>query len=85
MPLTLIVESTIFAIALWLYLRSTRTTDRTGIWALLSLVVFLIGAWMEALFGGSPPNEKAMAWGSLSLWRVPVWAAWADRHRTLQV
>jgi hypothetical protein len=84
LALTLIVEGAVFAGGLWLYLRSTRVKDRAGTWALLSLAAFLIVAWMGALFGGPPPNEQAMAWGSLSLWLIPWWAAWADRHRTSQ-
>jgi len=79
---TLAVEGAVFAIGLWLYRRETRPTNRVGTWALLSFVAFLVFAWMGAMFGGPPPGEKSMAWGGLSLWLIPVWAAWADRHRT---
>jgi hypothetical protein len=82
LPATLIVESAVFAIGLWLYLNKTRATDRIGAWALLALVVFLLFAWMGAMFGGAPPNERAVAWGGLALWILPLWAAWADHHRT---
>jgi hypothetical protein len=83
-PATLIVEGAVFVIGLWLYRTQTRATDRVGTWALLSLIGFLLIAWMSALFGGPPPSEKSMAWGGLSLWLIPLWAAWADRHRTLR-
>jgi hypothetical protein len=81
LPATLAVESAVFATGVWLYLRETRPKDRVGTWALISLVVFLILAWMGAIFGGPPPGEKAMAWGGISLWLMPLWAAWTDRHR----
>lgn len=84
MPVTLAVESSVFAAGLWLYLATTRAKDHTGSWALLGLIVLLVAAWMGALFGAPPPSEKAVAWGSLSLWIVPFWAAWVDRHRASQ-
>jgi hypothetical protein len=82
LPVTLVVESTVFAIGLWIYLRETRPTGRVGTGALLSLVIFVVLCWMGALFGPLPPNAKALAWSGLALWLLPPWAAWADRHRT---
>ena len=83
-PAALSLESTVFAAGLWLYLRQTRARDRVGTWALLSFVALLILAWMSALFGPPPPNEKILAWSGLALWILPAWAAWADRHRALR-
>jgi len=80
-PATLAVESAVFAIGFCFYWHETRPKDRIGTWALISLVLFLIFVWMGAMFGGPPPSEKSMAWGALSLWLMPLWAAWADRHR----
>ena len=78
---TLILESAVFAGGVWLYLGATRARDRAGTLTLWGFILFLILAWMGALFGGAPPGERSVAWGSLSLWVVPLWAAWADRHR----
>jgi LexA-binding, inner membrane-associated putative hydrolase len=82
LPVTLVVESAVFVIGLWMYLRETRPTDRVGTGALFSLVIFVVLCWMGALFGPLPPNAKALAWSGLALWLLPPWAAWADRHRT---
>ncbi len=82
LPVTLVVESAVFAIGLWMYRRETRATDRIGTGALLSLAIFVVLCWMGALFGPLPPSAKALAWSGLALWLLPPWASWADRHRT---
>ena len=81
LPITLIVESTVFLTGLWIYLRETRSKDRVGTWGLISLIAFLILTWMGAMFGPLPPSSNASAWSGLALWLLPPWAAWADRHR----
>jgi hypothetical protein len=81
LPATVAVESLIFAVGVWLYWSDTRTKDRIGTWALFSLLALLVVAWIGAMFGGPPPSVKAMTWGGLSMWLIPLWAAWADRHR----
>ncbi len=78
---SLSVEITVFAIGLWLYLRETRAIDRVGSVGLLSFVAFLLIAWAASLLGGAPPTVKALAWGGLALWLLPLWTAWVDRHR----
>jgi hypothetical protein len=83
-PAALSLESAVFAAGLWLYLRQTRARDRVGTWALLSFAAFLILAWMSALFGPPPPNERVLAWSGLALWILPLWATWADRHHALR-
>jgi LexA-binding, inner membrane-associated putative hydrolase len=79
------VELAVFAVGLSLYLGTTKAKDRAGTWSLASLVVFLLLAWGAALFRGAPPNERALAWGGLSLWLFPLWSAWADHHRPLRL
>jgi hypothetical protein len=82
---TLIVELGIFAIGVWLYLRSTRSLDRTGTVALWSLVGFLLIVYFSNLFGPPPPSVTALAWVGQAQWLLVIWAFWIDRHRASNV
>jgi hypothetical protein len=80
-PATLLVEGTMFAAALALYLGSTRARDRFGIAALWTLIVFLVVAYLGAAFGPPPPSVEAIAWTGLAAWLFVPWGYWIDRHR----
>ena len=81
LPATLVLELGIFAIGVWLYLRSTRALDRTGTVALWALVGFLLISYFSNLFGPPPPNVAALAWVGQTQWLLVIWAYWIDRHR----
>ena len=85
LPATLIVELGIFAIGVWLYLRSTRPLDRTGTLAVWSLVTFLLIVYFGNLFGPPPPSETAIAWAGQAQWLLVIWAFWVDRHRATDI
>lgn len=80
-PATMIVEGALFALGVYVYLRSTFPLDRTGKYALWSFIVFLLLAWIGNIMGGPPPNVTALAYGALSAWLLVLWAYWIDRHR----
>ena len=80
-PATLILELTMFAAGVVAYTRMTRARDRKGAFGLIALVGFLAAVYAANVFGPPPPDESSVAWASLSLWLLPFWAAWADRHR----
>jgi hypothetical protein len=82
-PATLIVEGTLFAAGLAVYLRATRPRDATGTWSLVGLVVFLIAVYLLNAFGPTPPSERALAYGALAAWLLVPWPYWIDRHRTV--
>ena len=82
---TLVVELSIFAIGVWLYLRSTRALDRTGSIALWALVGFLLLVYAGNLFGPPPPSVTAIAWAGQAQWLLVLWAYWVDRHRAAVV
>lgn len=82
LPLTLAVELPIFALGVWLYVRSTRAVDATGKWAFWSLVGFLLLIHAGNLAGDPPPSANAIAWVGQAQWLLVLWAYWVDRHRS---
>jgi len=81
LPVTIVVEYAIFAAGIAIYLRVTRAKDRTGNFALWSLLGLLAVLFPASLFGPPPPSVKVLAWSAISIWLTVPWAAWADRHR----
>lgn len=84
MGATLALELGLFIVGAALYLRATRPRDRTGTLALAGLLAFLGLLYAANLFGSPPPDIRAVAWVGLAQWLLVAWAAWADRHRSLQ-
>lgn len=81
LPGTLMVELGVFAIGLWLYLRTTEASDATGKWALWGLVIFLLGIYISDQFGSPPPSVEAIGWVGQAQWLLVLWGYWVDRHR----
>jgi len=75
------LEFSIFAAGLWLYLRSTMTSDATGKWALWSLVAVLVLIQIANVFGAPPPSTTAIAWAGQAQWLLVAWGYWIDSHR----
>ena len=80
-PATLIVEGLLFAAGAWIYSRATAARDRTGRWAWVSLVAFLVVVHAANAFGPPPPSMTAVAIGGLAIWLLVLWGGWADAHR----
>lgn len=81
MPWTIVVETAVFGVGVWLYARATGARDATGRWALWSLVAFLLLIHVANLFGDPPPNVAAIAWVGQAQWLLVAWGYWIDRHR----
>ena len=79
---TLVVEGLFFAACVWIYARATRAADRTGSWALVGLVAFLVVIYLASIFGPPPPGVAAVAWTAQAIWLLVAWGYWIDRHRT---
>ena len=79
---TIIVESAMFIIGVWLYASFTRAKDNIGRYALWSFVVFLAVVHLANAFGPPPPSSTAVAIVALLMWLFPLWTGWADAHRT---
>src|SRR5690606_28932379 len=78
---TLALELALFGAALWLYVTSTRAKDRTGVFSLWGLVVFLLLIHFANAFGEPPPSVTAIAWVGQAQWLLVIWGYWIDRHR----
>jgi hypothetical protein len=79
--LEMALELSIFALGVWLYLRTTKPVDATGRWALWSLLAFLVTIHLGNFFGSPPPNVTALAWVGQAQWLLVAWGYWVDRHR----
>ncbi|HKP75919.1 MAG TPA: hypothetical protein VJT67_10280 [Longimicrobiaceae bacterium] len=80
-PLTMVVELLMVGVGIAVYLGTTLSRDRVGIWAFWGLMAFYGLIYFGSALGPPPPNERAIAFGGLLGWLLPLWAAWADAHR----
>ncbi len=80
-PATLVVEITMFLLAVRSYAFTTRADDRIGRAALLGLVAFLLLVYLGSALGPPPPSTTAVAWSAEAIWLLVAWAWWIDRHR----
>jgi hypothetical protein len=81
LPLTAAIELSLFAIGVWLYVRTTRPADAVGSWALAGLVAFLPVVYAANLFGPPPTSVIAIAIVGHLQWLLIAWGYWVDRHR----
>jgi hypothetical protein len=75
------IEVLIFAIGVWLYLKTSRARDSVGRYAFWSLMIFLFVGWGATLVAPPPPSAHQVALGALGIWLLVPWAWWADSHR----
>jgi hypothetical protein len=80
-PATIAVEVPLFILGLALYLRATRTRDRTGSIALWALVLFLAVVYVGNFTSPPPPSAAAIGWVGLAQWLFVPWGWWIDHHR----
>lgn len=80
-PATVVVESVMFAIGLWIYLSMTRSRDRTGKIAFWAFVVILMLSYAANLFSPPPSSWQAVAMMAPFVWVFVALAGWGDAHR----
>jgi hypothetical protein len=74
---TLLVELTMFAGAIAVYVRHGGAgRRRTSFWLLM---VFLLVIYFAASFGPPPPDTRTLALSALAAWLLVPWAWFADR------
>ncbi len=85
-PLTIGIETVMYAIGLWLYSRTTAPRDTIGRWGFVALAAFLIVAYVVNIASPPPPSPMAIAIFALVAAAVlGLWAWWVDRHREIRV
>ncbi len=84
-PGTLIVELSMFAVGLWLYMRTTRPKDRIGRYAFLAYAALLLVAYVGDRFSSPPSGTGDIAWPGIIAEAILLpWAWWFDHHRALR-
>ena len=82
---TVLVEASMFAVAIWIYVRVTRAKDRIGKWGLWSFVAAVGLLYVANIFSPPPPGVKPMVIAAIVLsWLIIFWAWWLDRHREVR-
>ncbi|MGA8263734.1 MAG: hypothetical protein WB779_04790 [Ignavibacteriaceae bacterium] len=85
LPVTLIVELSIFFAGAYLYLKVTKAKDKIGKFSFLGFVVLLLIIYAMNLFSGTlPPNVNVLALSALGQWLFVAWAYWIDKHRIIK-
>jgi hypothetical protein len=64
-----------------LYFKSTRAKNKTGIYALIGLILFLAIIYILNLFGPPPDSVEAIGIVGNAQWLIILWAYWIDRNR----
>jgi hypothetical protein len=80
-PVELTTEGLLFAIGVMVYRHVTKPRDMTGSVAFWIFTLFLAAVFIANSAGTPPPNVRVLAWMALSMWILPLWAGWFDRHR----
>jgi hypothetical protein len=79
---SVLVEGLLFAIGIFIYVRSTKAKDKTGIITFWVLTALLFLTWISSLFGSHPPNAMTIAIVNQFQWIIIALAYWINRHRT---
>lgn len=78
---TLLVEGGMFAIGVAIYTRATRAKDAIGAIGWWSLAGFLAFAFVTALYGPPPPDERTMLMAAFGVFTLIPIAWWIELHR----
>jgi hypothetical protein len=80
-PLTIVVEGSLFSAGVAIYARAFPARDGTGRWAFAALVALIGVLWITQPWSPPPPSPTAVALGALVMWLLLPWCAWIARHR----
>lgn len=81
---TIIVEFGMFFGALYLYTKSSVAKNKTGKFALISLIVFLVLIHIGNIVGPPPPSEQMIAIAGNAMWLIVLWGWWIEKNRTTE-
>lgn len=80
-PLTILIEGIIFGAGLYIYYKSSRAVNKTGMYSFWGFAVFLIVVYIMNILGDPPPSAEAIGYVGLSQWLLIVWGYWIDKNR----
>ena len=80
---TVIIESLIFIVGVYLYIAVTKVKNKVGNYSLWSFIIFLGIVYLLNLFGPPPESAEAVGYVSLAQWLLITWAYWIDRNRSI--
>ena len=80
-PGTILVEGTLFIVAIEAYRRAFQARDRVGRWSFWGLIGLTTAIWISGPWSPPPPSASAIAVVGLAMWLLPLWALWIERHR----
>lgn len=80
---TIIIESALFLLGIFLYLRTTKAKDKIGVIGIWLLIFFLTVNYIASIIGPPPSDSGPVGWMALSMWLFIPWGYWIDRHRDL--
>jgi len=80
-PLSIIVEVLIFLIGIYLYAITTKSKNKTGIYALWSLVIFLLLMYFLSLVSPPPTSVGPIGYVGLAQWLIIAWGYWIGKNR----
>jgi len=79
---TLLVELSLYAIGIYLYIQITKAKNKIGSIALWGFIALSLIIYFSNLIS-TPPDVKTMAISGMGQWLFVLWAYWIDRHRTV--
>jgi ABC-type Na+ efflux pump permease subunit len=80
-PETLVVELTLFAAGIVVYLRTRPDVGRrVSFWLLIG---FLVLSYLGSVLGPPPPSVRILAVAGLSMWLLIPWVGFVDRAQSL--
>ena len=75
------LELLLFALGIWLYLKTTRPVNRKGSVGFWAMIIFLLVVYAGNSISPPPPSATAVAWTAQALWLLVIWGFWVDHHR----
>lgn len=80
---TVLLEIVLFVGGVVLYVRSTKARDGVGLLQLSAFITLLAVTFVMNALGPPPDDTKVIAWASMTLWILPLWAWRLDRRRSV--
>ena len=78
---TVILESLIFTLGVYLYYKTTKAKNKIGTYSLIGLIVFLVAMYLANLFGPPPDSVEAIGIVGNAQWLIILWGYWIDKNR----